>query len=205
MSNNTRTSPLLPTRAESLKAATHDVHQALDDAIMQFNPFLSGDNYAAFLKMQYAFHRDVAALFVQPELNALFPDLAYRARLQQVRQDLADLNLTLPELPHAAAFGADAIDIPTALGWLYVEEGSNLGGAFLFKAAAKLGFDANHGARHLAPHPEGRAPNWRTFVGQLNAVSLTADQESRVIAGASAAFMRVTSYVDSFCSTTPAN
>jgi heme oxygenase len=191
------------TRAESLKAATHETHQVLDSSIMKFNPFQSRQHYAAFLNMQYAFHNDVAALFTLPELNALFPDLAYRARLQQVQQDLADLGLPLPSLSAPAAFGNAAVDVPTALGWLYVEEGSNLGGAFLYKAAAKLGFDATHGARHLAPHPEGRAPNWKAFVAQLNQVALSQDQESRVIAGAVAAFSRVAGHVDTFCTEMP--
>jgi len=190
--------PAATDRAANLKAATRAAHEALDSGIMRFDPFSSARHYAAFVKMQYAFHRDVAALFDHPGLNALFPDLQARSRLAQVTQDLADLGLALPELP-APAFGHGAIDIPTAVGWLYVEEGSNLGGAFLFKLAAKLGFDASHGARHLAPHADGRAPNWRVFVGQLNAVNLPEDDEMRVINGARDAFLRVTGYMEQFC------
>jgi heme oxygenase (biliverdin-IX-beta and delta-forming) len=200
---STTTIPATLTRAESLKAATHEAHQVLDHSIMKFNPFESRHHYAAFLNMQYAFHNDVAALFILPELNALFPDLAYRARLQQVQQDLADLGLPLPPLPSPAVFGSSPVDIPTALGWLYVEEGSNLGGAFLYKAAARLGFDATHGARHLAPHSEGRAPNWKAFVAQLNQIVLSQEQEIRVVAGAAAAFARVTGHVEKFCIAMP--
>jgi hypothetical protein len=31
------------------------------------------------------------------------------------------------------------LELPAALGWLYVAEGSNLGGTILYKMAAKLG------------------------------------------------------------------
>ncbi|MBU2412523.1 MAG: biliverdin-producing heme oxygenase, partial [Gammaproteobacteria bacterium] len=46
----------------------------------------------------------------------------------------------------------------------------------------------DHGARHLAAHPEGRAPHWRKFVAQLDALSLTEEQEALAIKGAMDAF-----------------
>lgn len=185
-------------RASALKAATREAHQILDTGIMRFDPFSAKARYGAYLKMQYAFHRDVAALFEQPALNALFPGLQARARLAQVTQDLADLGLEIPVLP-APMFGTAPLDIATAVGWLYVEEGSNLGGAFLFKLAAKLGFDAEHGARHLAPHADGRATNWKAFVAQLNDVQLDANDEVRVVTGAQDAFSQVTRHMHAFC------
>lgn len=188
-----------PSRAAALKAATHAAHQRLDSGIMQFDPFGSRQRYGAFVQMQYAFHRDVASLFEDAQLNRWFPGLQARARLQQVERDLADLDLALPPLAAPPMFVAGAaLDLPTALGWLYVEEGSNLGAAFLFKAAAALGFDGQHGARHLAPHEEGRAPSWRAFVAQLDSVALPTDDEARVTAGAIAAFEQVTRHTEMF-------
>lgn len=93
-------------------------------------------------------------------------------------------------------FDADAIDVPTALGWLYVAEGSNLGAAFLFKMARALDLDENFGARHLAGHADGRAQHWRDFTGALDTVDLDADEERRVSMGANAAFARVQALVD---------
>lgn len=185
-------------RAAALKEATRAAHEALDGSIMRFNPFASLQRYGGFLQMQYAFHRDVAALFEDAALNRLFPDLQARSRLAQVTADLQDLGLPLPVLS-APVFCADRFSLPVAIGWLYVEEGSNLGAAFLYKMAAGLGLDGNRGARHLAPHPEGRAPSWRGFVAQLNAIALDAVAEQQVIQGASAAFAQVTSYVGRFC------
>ena len=42
-------------------------------------------------------------------------------------------------------------DIPTALGWLYVAEGSNLGAAFLIKEAEKLGLSETRMAHAISP------------------------------------------------------
>ena len=50
-----------------------------------------------------------------------------------LRSMLADLGLAPPEGMGPPA--AEGVALPEALGWLYVVEGSNLGGAFLLKAA----------------------------------------------------------------------
>ncbi|MBM7329458.1 biliverdin-producing heme oxygenase, partial [Agrobacterium sp. S2] len=85
-------------------------------------------------------------------------------------------------------------DLPEAMGWLYVVEGSNLGAAFLLKDAAKLGLDEEFGARHLAGAPEGRGLHWRTFTAALDEISLTVEEEERVVAGAEEAFRAVHAY-----------
>jgi heme oxygenase len=152
----------------------------------------SRDQYSLFVKVQHAFHRDLDALYDDPALDALLPDLKGRRRLPLIEQDLIDLGaetLTF-DTPPVFASGA-AVDLPTTLGWLYVAEGSKLGAAFLIKEAAKLGLSETFGARHLAGAPEGRGLHWRTFTAVLDAVPLSDEDEARVVAGAEAAFRRV--------------
>lgn len=176
------------TRAKRMKAATREAHQRIDDRIMAANPFASRENYGRFVRLQYRIHHAVDPLFRNADLGRLLPDLAGRNRLDLVRLDAADLHLTLPE-PTAPA--AAPQDVATALGWLYVVEGSNLGAAFLLKAAASLGFHADFAARHLAGHPDGRGLHWRTFTAALDAVPLSDAEEARAIAGAEAGFHMV--------------
>ena len=185
----------IPARAKRLKAATHDAHERLDQRIMAAEPFASRERYGLFVKVQHQFHRDIDALYGNAALDKLLPDLAGRRRLPLIVRDLADLGLQSPTLDGSVAFGS-AIDIPTAFGWLYVAEGSNLGAAFLLKDAAKLGLSETFGARHLAGAPEGRGLHWRTFTAALDAHELTDAQEHRVIAGAVAAFARVRGLVE---------
>lgn len=183
-------------RAKRLKAATTETHDRLDKRIMAGEPFAAVSNYARFLAVQYQFHRDIEALYGDADLAALVPDLAGRRRFDEIGQDMADLAAPHPEPAEAPRFAAGDIDVPTALGWLYVAEGSNLGAAFLFKMARALGLDENHGARHLAGHPDGRAQHWRSFTGALDQVSLDEAEEMRVIDGANAAFRRVHALVE---------
>lgn len=182
-------------RAKRLKQATHATHDRLDKRIMAANPFGDRVRYGQFLKVQHAFHRDIDALYDNPALDKLLPDLAQRRRLPLIAQDLADLGLS-PKAPEATpVFSGDA-DIPIALGWLYVAEGSNLGAAFLLKEALKLGLSETFSARHLAGAPEGRGLHWRTFTAALDSASLSDAEEARAIAGAEAAFARVLELVE---------
>ncbi|MFT3968465.1 MAG: biliverdin-producing heme oxygenase [Sphingobium sp.] len=190
------TTTLDTSRAKRLKALTHDTHEGVDRSIMSAASFADRDRYARFLAVQYLFHRDIEALYDDIALQGVFPDLATRQRLPLVKTDLADLELDVPDTSEPPLFVPGAIDLPTALGWLYVAEGSNMGAAILRKEAAKIGLSDSFGARHLAPAPEGPAPHWRAFTAALDAVELNDEEEQRVADGANAAFARVQALVD---------
>lgn len=183
-------------RALALKAETREAHERLDAAIMAGAPFADRERYGRFLAVQFLFHQDIDALYADPALDALIPDLPGRRRLGAIAEDLADLGHVQPEATEPPVFAPGAVDIPTALGWLYVAEGSNLGAAFLLKEAAALGLGAEFGARHLAAAPEGRGLHWRSFTAALDACALDRDEEARVLAGAQNAFGRVHGFVD---------
>ena len=185
----------LPTRsslARLLKDATRSTHERLDKAIMDHEPFSSRERYIQFLKVQHEFHRQIHPLYGDATICALLPSIAGDGRLGNIEHDLSDLGAETPASATAPRFVANAeMDLPAALGWLYVAEGSNLGAAFLFKEAEKLGFSSLFGARHLAAAPQGRGLQWKTFKAELDAVELADEQEERVVSGASAAFDHV--------------
>ncbi|WP_020187045.1 biliverdin-producing heme oxygenase [Methylopila sp. 73B] len=181
--------------SKRLKTETAAQHAALDAAIMAGRPFASLDLYGRFLDVQRAFHRDVDALYGDPELIRLVPGLPALRRLPLIVRDLADLGLPPREEADAPAFAhGETHDLAEALGWLYVAEGSNLGAAFLLKQAAKLGLSESFGARHLAPAADGRGLSWRSFAAALDAAPLDASA-ARAASGAQAAFARIRSRV----------
>jgi heme oxygenase (biliverdin-IX-beta and delta-forming) len=185
-----------PSRAKRLKALTHTTHEQLDSRIMSLEPFRDRVRYGKFLKAQWGFHREIDALYTHPELIALAPDLPERRRLELIAQDIQDLGQPAPNATEPPVFGQGPVDAAEALGWLYVAEGSNLGAAFLLKAAAALGLDDSFGARHLAAHPAGRGRHWRSFVAALDGLSLGDAEDERAVEGAAAAFRRVRGLVD---------
>ncbi|WP_394183441.1 biliverdin-producing heme oxygenase [Marinomonas posidonica] len=171
--------------AKNLKASTRTDHDGVDKMVMSSKPFENETNYAKFLKLQHIFHCTVAPLYHRNELQELFPGLADLPRLSAVELDLMDLGMK-PEVDSSVL--AKVEDMYEAIGWLYCSEGSNIGAAFLYKETQKLNFDADRGARHLAAHSDGRAPHWRKFVAQLDALTLTESQQSAAIKGAIDAF-----------------
>lgn len=185
-----------PSRAKRLKARTNTTHEQLDSRIMSLEPFRDRDRYGRFLKAQWGFHREIDALYGRPELAALVPDLPERRRLDLIAQDIRDLGQAVPATDAPPVFGHGPIDRAEAFGWLYVAEGSNLGAAFLLKAAAALGLDENFGARHLAAHPAGRGRHWRGFVAALDGLPFGEAEDERAVDGAAAAFRRVRGLVD---------
>jgi heme oxygenase (biliverdin-IX-beta and delta-forming) len=179
-------------RAKRLREATHEMHERLDKSIMMHKAFESLARYGLFVQVQHQFHREIDALYSNQVLDKLLPDLSGRRRFDLIERDLADLRVTVPSLDALPAFASSTeADVPTALGWLYVAEGSNLGAAFLLKEVRKLGLSETFGARHLAGAPEGRGLHWKTFTVALDGASLTDPEEERVIAGARTAFARV--------------
>lgn len=184
-----------PSRIKRLREKTHAAHERLDNRITGAEPFADRARYGLFLKVQHQFHRDIDALYDNPALQALLPDLPARRRLDLIKADLTDIDLFLPTSNRPAAFSSDC-DIATALGWLYVAEGSNLGAAILLKRVAVLELNESFGARHLAGHSQGRGLHWRTFTAAFDAVELSEEEEERVIAGAVKAFERVRALVE---------
>lgn len=189
-------------RSQQLKAATHSTHDNLDKRVMAADIFANRESFARFLRVQYRFHRDIDALYVHQGLLALIPDLAERRRLAKIALDLQDLRSDIP-VDSIVAVSSD-IALPDALGWLYVAEGSNLGGAVLFKLARdRLQLRADFGARHLATHADGAARHWRSFTAALDTAPLAAEQESLVVEGARKAFQTVRGYVEEELRTAP--
>jgi len=191
---NETTLASITTRSQRLKAATHATHDRLDKTIMAGDIFASRAQFAKFVRVQYRFHHDIDALYDHEALAALIPNLDERRRLLKIANDLSDLGQTLP--PPAPGKLDRSTSLPTALGWLYVAEGSNLGGAILFKLASqKLGLGSGLGAQHLAAHPDGAARHWREFTKVLDSLPLTPAQEDEAVRGAENAFRTVHDYV----------
>ncbi|UOO77466.1 biliverdin-producing heme oxygenase [Neisseria sp. Dent CA1/247] len=173
-----------PTFAQRLKEENRTTHDSVDNLVMSVEPFVSNENYTKFLKLQSVFHKIVDSIYKDEALNKAIPQLADMARYDAVVQDLKDLGSE----PYQFSGELPRPEGNKAIGWLYCAEGSNLGAAFLFKDAQKLSFNADHGARHLAPHPDGRGQHWREFVVYLNNLGLDKAAQDEAIQGAKDAF-----------------
>jgi len=176
-------------RSQRLNQVTHAPHTELDALVKSHAPFDSRESFARFVVAQYLFQSELQALYTDPQLIAIVPDLAERCRAEQARLDLADLDT---EVPAAVAGAPQNLSLAEALGWIFVSEGSKLGAAFLIKRAVALELSDSFGARHLGEPAGGRAEGWKQFTRILDGLQLTAEQDAAAEHGAVAAFERFT-------------
>ncbi|MBD8091234.1 biliverdin-producing heme oxygenase [Pseudomonas fluorescens] len=176
-------------RSQRLNQITNEPHTKLDALVKAHAPFETPANFARFVVAQYLFQSELVALYNDPELIKIVPDLAARCRADAAKLDLADLETEVP------APVAGAVKNPSkaeALGWLFVSEGSKLGAAFLIKRAVGLGLSETFGARHLGEPAGGRAEGWKSFTRTLDGLEFNAEEEAAVEKGAIDAFVRFT-------------
>lgn len=176
-------------RSQRLNQITNEPHQKLDALVKAHKPFDEVANFARFVVAQYLFQSELKALYTDPALKQIVPDLPERCRAEQAKADLADLNT---EVPAPVAGAVNSPSKAEALGWIFVSEGSKLGAAFLIKRAVGLGLSDTFGARHLGEPAGGRAEGWKSFIKTLDGLELTAKEEADLDKGAVAAFERFT-------------
>ncbi|BBR55560.1 MULTISPECIES: biliverdin-producing heme oxygenase [Pseudomonas] len=176
-------------RSQRLNQVTHAPHAELDALVKSHKPFDSRESFARFVVAQYLFQSELQALYNDPRLIAIVPDLAQRCRAEQARLDLADLDTDVPAPLPGALQGPS---LGQALGWIFVSEGSKLGAAFLIKRAVALGLSDSFGARHLGEPAGGRAEGWKQFTRILDNLELSAEEDAAAERGAVAAFERFT-------------
>ncbi|EYS40277.1 biliverdin-producing heme oxygenase [Acinetobacter baumannii] len=168
-----------------LKQETAAEHERMHQLMSEAKGFSSKEKYAQFTLSQYYFQREIEHLFEKEGVAGLIPDLDIRGRSKQALADLNDLGIQ----PNGQQLQSENVQLPEALGWIYVSEGSTLGAAFLFKEAQKhLGFSETFAARNLAAYPEGRAKVWKRFVKALDEAGFDQTQQDRVVQGALDAF-----------------
>ena len=176
-------------RSQRLNQITNEPHQKLDALVKAHKPFDDVASFARFVVAQYLFQSELKALYTDPALKEIVPDLPERCRAEQAKADLADLNT---EVPAPVAGAVNSPSKAEALGWIFVSEGSKLGAAFLIKRAVGRCLSDTFGARHLGEPAGGRAEGWKSFIRTLDGLELTAEEEADLDKGAVAAFERFT-------------
>lgn len=144
-----------------LREQTACAHQALDALV---GPIATRDGYRAFVQASFAHRSAVEAHLDAVAWPAAFAGWAPTRIVPLIARDLADLGVAPPAVEPLSV----SQDIASAIGVAYVMEGSALGARLIARMAGELGFDAAHGARHLAGQERGLA-GWRAFLAMVEA------------------------------------
>ncbi|MFC0253102.1 biliverdin-producing heme oxygenase [Massilia consociata] len=171
----------------ALRTATASRHERLDSGLPLSAPAASLDDYAAHLRMV----RDwlapldswLAGFADGPQAELAPPSVP---RLALIQADLAEPGM--PEVAPLRPAPGWPVDASAAWRWgvAYVIEGSQLGGAVLYRQLAEP--LAPHPLRYLRGEEGGPGPRWRAFMQALRTRVNTPEEIAEACAGACAAF-----------------
>ncbi|MDH0302150.1 MULTISPECIES: biliverdin-producing heme oxygenase [unclassified Pseudomonas] len=179
------TSPLLL----ALREGTRTHHQQLEARL----PFFStGFDLTAYGNLLGAYHG-----FYAPLDRALSNhQTADRSKAPALARDLRALALPIDTLPQCQVLPTIA-DEASALGVMYVLEGSTLGGQVLKRAMAeRLGIDGDTGAAFLDVYGPLTGAHWRGFLARLTAAPYSERAQTRSVQAAVATFACFEQWLD---------
>lgn len=186
----------LSTLRQRLKELTAPFHAELEKApvaIALADGSISRKNYAIYLTKLVAIHQTLEPILIgMSEWEHYGINPALRTRVNLLKADLAALE---EEIPHSESVAF--IDIPrnfeTAVGMMYVLEGSTMGGQILSrKLSHMIGTDGVPCTRYFHAYGENTMPLWGEFCQFLDRFEseypLLSDH---VILGACAMFLTI--------------
>jgi heme oxygenase len=175
---------------QELKQKTAAHHRALEETAGIWDGLTSEPLYATLLiRFWGVYSAGESRLAALEELPRWLPDLSQRWKLSALESDLMDLGIpseswgsrtSEPEIPTVAA----------AFGWLYVFEGSTLGGRMIARQVNKtLGLGPQNGCHFFSSYGTEVTPMWKRFGESLESFCRSnPDCRDEVIQNAELAF-----------------
>lgn len=146
----------------ALRRATVADHAALEHEAEIESRLADPSTRAATVAAFHRFHAAVEAT-AHPVVAALDGPFRPRSRAEGIARDLIALGMT----PQTVSSSLRTISTGAALGWVYVAEGSMLGGRIIRKRLTAAGADL-HGLTFLDPYGDQTGERWRAFLALLD-------------------------------------
>jgi heme oxygenase len=136
---------------------------------------------------------------VLPRLGGVVNNLQQTRASTLIIEDLQYIGYELPvDIAPANFVLANNMTVPYALGFMYVMEGSKLGGKVIFKhIQSTLGFSADWGARFISDYGNNTGIAWREFLTLLSTHVNDNGGEAEAIAGAKFCFSSIYEFFES--------
>jgi heme oxygenase len=173
--------------SSNIKEATHTAHQQLEVIVVKkLKAIRSQAEYADLLKHFYAYFNKVEQAIAPFITTEVLPDYASRRNSSHIKNDIEALGATVTDLPLAEAPAIP--DTISALGALYVMEGSIMGGRIIVQMLEKAGI--TQGVSFFSGYGEATGRMWQGFTEVLNQYAPTTEDETKAIATANATFSK---------------
>lgn len=130
-----------------------------------------------------------------PAVQDIVPDIHERYKLQHIHADLTTLSSQAEQQPALFHPEEKAFNVPFALGYMYVIEGSTLGGRVILKhVQEKLKLDEHRGASFFAGYGSETGVKWKNFLSNLTNYAERSGNGDEIIKGAVHAFAAIDRY-----------
>ena len=176
-----------------LKDRTAGTHQLVEDQLALLDPDLSAARLINVLEQFYGFWAGTEpAIDIWSQHNsagATTVEWPRRRRLSVLSQDLISLGLPCSQQSSLPIAGPVFTTVGHAevLGWLYVAEGSTLGGAIIDRHLRGLSALDLPVLRSFTPYAEGPGPMWRSYCTAAETWCQGRPDRSAAVAAASVA------------------
>lgn len=177
--------------ARLLRQHTRETHERVEASIGLLDPELTADSLRDRLARLAGFwagaERAVDDWASKHAVAAEQLHWSRRRRVEILRDDLARLGMSRHAIAVLPVTATGPCTDAEVLGWLYVAEGSTLGGAVIDRRLAPGSPMAR--VRALRPYSEGPAPMWREYLGYLRDwVGDDAERRDAVVTAGQASF-----------------
>lgn len=175
---------------QELKHKTAPYHRALEEAAGIWDCLSSRPSYTRLLiRFWGIYSAGEARLAMCEQLPRWLPDVSQRWKLPALESDLTALGVS-SETWAVCTAAPDIRTVAAAFGWLYVFEGSTLGGQMISREVYKrLSLETQNGCRFFYSYGAEVASMWKTFGDRLETFCrANPDSSNEVAANAEMAF-----------------
>jgi heme oxygenase len=179
---------------QQLRKATQPMHTKLEESRLSVN-LMKGDvskteyaDYLVYMSDVIAYHE----FFTYPVVEHLFDDMSARHKLPMINNDIEVLRqqgVTITPNNEYRINTLLPLSIARALGYMYVIEGSTLGGRMILKhIKTALGFDEQNGAHFFAGYGNETGKRWNKFIAIFANYAVIESCQQEIITAATDAF-----------------
>ncbi len=173
----------------------HTQLEATPLSVALLTPPLSSETYASYLMaMREVINFCELSLF--PLVKSVITDIESRRKISGMNSDLEALKEHLPAHPYKPFSPLNTpISEATALGYLYVIEGSTLGGRVILKQLENTpALQSTKAIHFFSGYGTNTGPMWKSFLSNFSSYAVQSNQESQIIEGANHAFQSIHDY-----------
>jgi len=183
-----------------LKSETRLLHEETERTLDLPARLTSRQTYGQFLTVLAGFYTTAEKRLNEfPGWSDAGIDLAARSKAAVLLEDLSFLGSETSELASTELCDLPEIpDLAAGFGWLYVVEGSTLGGQFIARAVQqKLGFTAGSGCSFFLVYGDQTWPMWHQFCERVSTYHRRhPDTGDRIVEGARNLFQRFKGWME---------